>query len=182
MAVLHNEGDNYSGSLIGTVTDQCTFLSMLYDKIKPRHISPPYNQMEVELFEHKLGVELPALLRHYLLNISRASMLEHEFTIEIDEDIGTSIVTEEDIERGFIEYNENIEIEDYLLVIRDSEDGYLWSGVILKGAGAGLVLVWDGFGNFAGKPGWVVKTLWEVFRHPCHKSVPPLYLHKAQEA
>ena len=176
MAVLHNGGDSYSGSLIGTITDQCTFLSMLYEKIAGENTPPPYSEDEVADCENSLGVELPALLRHYLLNISRASLLEQEFTIDIHADLEKSLVTEADIQRGFIEYKGCTAIEDGLLVIRDNEDGYMWSGVILKGPGAGLVLVWDGFGNTAGKPGWVVKTLWEVFRHPLHDGVPLLYL------
>lgn len=176
MAVLHNGGESYSGSLIGTVADQCTFLSMLYQKIKAG--TPPYSDEEVSDFERRLGVVLPALLRHYMLNISRSSVLEQEFQIDIDADLGENLVTDEDIERGFIEYKGCTAIEDGLLVIRDNEDGYMWSGVVLEGAGAGLVLVWDGFGGFAGKPGWVVKTLWEVLRHPCADGVPNLCLRK----
>jgi hypothetical protein len=135
---------------------------MLYDKLWSKGLLlPPYTKAEIEDYERKLQFVFPKLLRHYLLNISRESVVGcYSVEIKLYEDLGENkMITNDHIRDRYI-----IDDDDG----NSAEDGTLWIGdngcafdsyVVVKGTGTGYVLEHCDYD-------YNIKPLWEYLREP----------------
>jgi len=127
-------------------------------------LDPPYTLAEVEDFERENDTTIPALLRYYILSISRETACDScRITIDLTtRNIESNKIPVTKDNLGFYEF----EIDDWrdLQGTLDFSDGgcAFFSNVIVKGEGHGYVLSYRDDNSFSVKPLW--KCLLEPYR------------------
>lgn len=114
-------------------------------------IGEVYSKDFVEIYESIQNITLPALLKFYILNISKDKI----DLVDVEEEEANQCVTKECIDKKWVE-----NMEDVLNgTIPFGEDF-----IIIHGLGYGHVLVKEG----SGSGGYAILTLWEALYRPFH--------------
>ena len=129
-------------------------------------LAPPYSLEEVENFERENQTTLPALLKHYLLKISRETVCDsYRTTIDISTRgiLSNRVVTPDDERNGWI----SEELDGVLDGVLDfSHVGSFMSYVVVKGDGRGCVLSFDDMNS-----GYTIGPLWKRLLTPLYWSI-----------
>jgi hypothetical protein len=138
-------------------------------------LEPPYAEADLARFEARAETQLPPLLRHYLLHVSREFSCDGcRSTLDLEEDDGVmepnAAVTEDALLRGCIFEDDEGSCDETAgtLYLSTNERG-MCSLVVVKGEGCGTVMEYDGDATYDLEPLWkrLMEPRPDACRMPC---------------